>query len=100
MSHLPCDGLCEEQRKAEIMKDEIMEDEIMEAKIKMDGLKRWNSISDSVKREKLEKFRSEFMMHEDILHRDLMQMNIGHAKEELTNLRCFVLNALEELGIV
>ena len=72
----------------------------MEANIKREGLKRWNSISDSVKREKLEKFRSEFMMHEDILHRDLMQMNIGHAKEELTNLRCFVLNALEELGIV
>ena len=79
---------CEEQRKAEIM----------EAKV--GGLKRWNSISDSVKREKLEKFRSDFMVHEDILHRDLMQMNIGHAKEELTNLRCFVLNALEELGIV
>ena len=93
MSHLPCDGLCEEQRKAEIMKAEIMA-------TKMDGLKRWDSISDLVKREKLEKFRSEFMMHEDILHRDLMQMNIGHAKEELTNLRCFVLNALEELGIV
>ena len=74
--------------------------EKMEANIKREGLKRWNSISDSVKREKLEKFRSEFMMHEDILHRDLMQMNIGHAKEELTNLRCFVLNALEELGIV
>ena len=82
---------CEEQRKKL---------EKMEAKIKREGLKRWNSISDSVKREKLEKFRSEFMMHEDILHRDLMQMNIGHAKEELTNLRCFVLNALEELGIV
>ena len=74
--------------------------EKMEANIKREGLKRWNSISDSVKHEKLEKFRSEFMMHEDILHRDLMQMNIGHAKEELTNLRCFVLNALEELGIV
>ena len=82
---------CEEQQKKL---------EKMEAKIKMDGLKRWNSISDSVKHEKLEKFRSEFMMHEDILHRDLMQINIGHAKEELTNLRCFVLNALEELGIV
>ena len=79
---------CEEQRKAEIME------------AKMDGLKRWDSISDSVKREKLEKLRSDFMMHEDILHRDLMQMNIGHAKAELTNLRCFVLNALEELGIV
>ena len=82
---------CEEQQK---------KFEKMEANIKMDGLKRWNSISDSVKHEKLEKFRSDFMMHEDILHRDLMQMNIGHAKEELTNLRCFVLNALEELGIV
>ena len=79
---------CEEQRKSEIME------------AKMDGIKRWNSISDSVKREKLEKFRSEFMMHEDILHCDLTQMNIGHAKAELTNLRCFVLNALEELGIV
>ena len=67
---------------------------------KMDGLKRWDSISDSVKREKLEKLRSDFMMHEDILHCDLTQMNIGHAKAELTNLRCFVLNALEELGIV
>ena len=84
-------GYCEEQQKKL---------EKMEAKIKREGLKRWNSISDSVKREKLEKFRSEFMVHEDILHRDLMQMNIGHAKEELTNLRCFVLNALEELGIV
>ena len=82
---------CEEQQK---------KFEKMEAKIKREGLKRWNSISDSVKREKLEKFRSDFMVHEDILHRDLMQMNIGHAKEELTNLRCFVLNALEELGIV
>ena len=82
---------CEEQQK---------KFEKMEAKIKREGLKRWNSISDLVKREKLEKFRSDFMMHEDILHRDLMQMNIGHAKEELTNLRCFVLNALEELGIV
>ena len=98
MSHLPCDGLCEEQLKAEIMKAEIMKAEIMATK--MDGLKRWNSISDSVKREKLEKLRSDFMMHEDILHCDLTQMNIGHAKEELTNLRCFVLNALEELGIV
>ena len=67
---------------------------------KMDGLKRWDSISDSVKREKLEKLRSDFMMHEDILNCDLTQMNIGHAKAELTNLRCFVLNALEELGIV
>ena len=82
---------CEEQQKKL---------EKMKAKIMMDGIKRWNSISDSVKREKLEKFRSDFMVHEDILHRDLMQMNIGHAKEELTNLRCFVLNALEELGIV
>ena len=82
---------CEEQQKKL---------DKMEAKIKREGLKRWNSISDLVKREKLEKFRSEFMMHEDILHRDLMQINIGHAKEELTNLRCFVLNALEELGIV
>ena len=72
----------------------------MKAKIMMDGLKRWDSISDSVKREKLEKLRSDFMMHEDILHCDLTQMNIGHAKAELTNLRCFVLNALEELGIV
>ena len=72
----------------------------MEANIKREGLKRWNSISDSVKREKLEKLRSDFMMHEDILHCDLTQMNIGHAKAELTNLRCFVLNALEELGIV
>ena len=74
--------------------------EKMEAKIKREGLKRWDSISDSVKREKLEKLRSDFMMHEDILHCDLTQMNIGHAKAELTNLRCFVLNALEELGIV
>ena len=82
-------GYCEEQQK----KLEKME-------AKMDGLKRWNSISDSVKREKLEKLRSDFMMHEDILHCDLTQMNIGHAKAELTNLRCFVLNALEELGIV
>ena len=82
---------CEEQRK---------KFEKMEAKIKMDGLKRWDSISDSVKREKLEKLRSDFMMHEDILNCDLTQMNIGHAKAELTNLRCFVLNALEELGIV
>lgn len=88
MSHLPCDDYCEEQRKAEIME------------AKMDGIKRWNSISDSVKREKLEKIRSDFMVHEDILRCDLTQMNIGHAKEELTNLRCFVLNALEELGIV
>ena len=72
--------------------------EIMEAK--RDGIERWNSIRDSVKREKLEKLRSDFMMHEDILHCDLTQMNIGHAKAELTNLRCFVLNALEELGIV
>ena len=79
---------CEEQQKSEIME------------AKMDGLKRWNSIRDSVKREKLEKLRSDFMMHEDILHCDLTQMNIGHAKAELTNLRCFVLNALEELGIV
>ena len=53
---------CEEQRKAEIME------------AKREGLKRWNSISDSVKREKLDKFRPEFMMHEDILHRDLLQM--------------------------
>ena len=79
---------CEEQRKAEIMES------------KVGGLKRWNSISDSVKREKLENLRSDFMVHEDILRCDLTQMNIGHAKEELTNLRCFVLNALEELGIV
>lgn len=79
---------CEEQRKAEMME------------VKAEGLKRWNSTSDSVKREKLEKLRSEFMMHEDILHCDLTQMNIGHAKAELTNLRCFVLNALGELGIV
>ena len=84
--------------KAEIMKAEIMKAEIMEAK--MDGLKRWDSISDSVKREKLAKLRSDFMMREDILHCDLTQMNIGHAKAELTNLRCFVLNALDELGIV
>ena len=74
--------------------------EKMDAKIQMAGIKRWNSISESVKREKLEKLRSDFMMHEDILHCDLTQMNIGHAKSELTNLRCFVLNALEELGIV
>ena len=79
---------CEEQQKLEKME------------AKMDGLKRWNSISDSVKREKLEKLRSDFMMHEDILNCDLTQMNIGHAKAELTNLRCFVLNELEELGIV
>ena len=98
MSHLPCDGLCEEQRKAEIMKAEIMEAEIMKAE--REGLKRWNSISDSVKREKLEKLRSDFMVHEDILRCDLTQINIGHAKEELTNLRCFVLNALEGLVIV
>ena len=82
---------CEEQQKKL---------EKMKAKIMMDGIKRWNSISDSVKREKLEKIRSDFMVHEDILRCDLTQMNIGHAKEELTNLRCFVLNALEELGIV
>ena len=82
---------CEEQQKKL---------EKMKAKITMDGIKRWDSISDSVKREKLEKLRSDFMMHEDILHCDLTQMNIGHAKAELTNLRCFVLNALEELGIV
>ena len=82
---------CEEQQKKL---------EKMKAMIRMDGLKRWDSISDSVKREKLEKLRSDFMMHEDILHCDLTQMNIGHAKAELTNLRCFVLNALEELGIV
>ena len=82
---------CEEQQKKL---------EKTEAKIKREGLKRWNSISDSVKREKLEKLRSNFMMHEDILNCDLTQMNIGHAKAELTNLRCFVLNALEELGIV
>ena len=88
MSHLPCDGLCEEQQKSEIME------------AKMDGLKRWNSISDSVKREKLEKFRSEFMMHDNRLTYDLSQMNIGHAKTNLINLRLFVLNALEELGIV
>ena len=88
MSHLPCDGLCEEQQKSEIME------------AKMDGLKRWNSISDSVKREKLEKLRSEFMMHDNRLTYDLSQMNIGHAKTNLINLRLFVLNALEELGIV
>ena len=82
---------CEEQQKKL---------EKMKAKIMMDGIKRWDSISDSVKREKLEKLRSDFMMHEDILNCDLTQMNIGHAKAELTNLRCFVLNALEELGIV
>lgn len=82
---------CEEQQKKL---------EKMKAKIMMDGIKRWNSISDSVKREKLEKLRSDFMVHEDILRCDLTQINIGHAKEELTNLRCFVLNALEELGIV
>lgn len=82
---------CEEQQKKL---------EKMKAKIMMDGIKRWNSISDSVKREKLENLRSDFMVHEDILRCDLTQMNIGHAKEELTNLRCFVLNALEELGIV
>ena len=82
---------CEEQQKKL---------EKMKAKIMMDGIKRWDSISDSVKREKLEKIRSDFMVHEDILRCDLTQMNIGHAKEELTNLRCFVLNALEELGIV
>ena len=82
---------CEEQQKKL---------EKMKAKIKREGLKRWNSISDSVKREKLEKIRSDFMVHEDILRCDLTQINIGHAKEELTNLRCFVLNALEELGIV
>lgn len=82
---------CEEQQKKL---------EKMKAKIMMDGLKRWDSISDSVKREKLEKLRSDFMVHEDILRCDLTQINIGHAKEELTNLRCFVLNALEELGIV
>ena len=79
---------CEEQQKLEKME------------AKMDGIKRWDSISDSVKREKLEKLRSDFMMHEDILNCDLTQMNIGHAKAELTNLRCFVLNELEELGIV
>ena len=82
---------CEEQQKKL---------EKMKAMIRMDGLKRWDSISDSVKREKLEKLRSDFMVHEDILRCDLTQINIGHAKEELTNLRCFVLNALEELGIV
>lgn len=82
---------CEEQQKKL---------EKMKAKIMIDGIKRWNSISDSVKREKLEKLRSDFMVHEDILRCDLTQINIGHAKEELTNLRCFVLNALEELGIV
>ena len=82
---------CEEQQKKL---------EKMKAKIMMDGIKRWNSISDSVKREKLEKLRSDFMVHEDILRCDLTQINIGHAKSELTNLRCFVLNALEELGIV
>ena len=67
---------------------------------KMDGLKRWDSISDSVKREKLEKLRSDFMMHDNRLTYDLSQMNIGHAKANLINLRRFVLNALEELGIV
>ena len=79
---------CEEQRKVEMME------------VKADGLKRWNSTSDSVKREKLEKLRSDFMMHEYILRCDLTKLNINNAKEELTNLRCFVLNALEELGIV
>ena len=82
---------CEEQQKKL---------EKMEANIKMDGLKRWYSISDSVKREKLEKLRSEFMMHDNRLTYDLSQMNIGHAKTNLINLRRFVLNALEELGIV
>ena len=79
---------CEEQRKAEIME------------VKAEGLKRWNSTSDSVKREKLEKLRSDFMIHDNRLTYDLSQMNIGHAKANLINLRCFVLNALEELGIV
>ena len=79
---------CEEQRKAEIME------------AKRDGIERWNSIRDSVKREKLEKFRSDFMNHEYILRCELTKLNINNAKEELTNLRCFVLNALEELGIV
>ena len=45
---------CEEQQKKL---------EKMKAKIMMDGIKRWNSISDSVKREKLEKIRSDFMVH-------------------------------------
>lgn len=72
--------------------------EIMEAK--RDGIERWNSIRDSVKREKLEKFRSEFMMHDNRLTYDLSHMNIGNVKENLINLRLFVLNALEELGIV
>ena len=66
---------------------------------KMDGLKRWDSIRDSVKRDKREKLRSEFMMHDNRLTYDLSHMNIGNVKENLINLRLFVLNALEELGI-
>ena len=79
---------CEEQRISERMKHS------------MNGLKKWNTISNDAKLEKLVKFRSEFNIYESKLRRDLSNLNIGQAKEELNNLRCFVLNTLERLGIV
>lgn len=79
---------CEEQRIAE------------RTNVAMNGLKKWNTISNDAKLEKLTKLRSEFNIYESKLRRDLSNLNIGQAKEELTNLRCFVLNTLESLGIV
>ena len=79
---------CEEQQISERMK------------LAMNGLKKWNTISNDAKFEKLVKLRSEFNIYESKLRRDLSNLNIGQAKEELNNLRCFVLNALERLGIV
>ena len=79
---------CEEQRISERMK------------LAMNGLKKWNTISNDAKFEKLVKLRSEFNIYESKLRRDLSNLDIGQAKEELNNLRCYVLNALESLGIV
>ena len=69
-------------------------------KLAMNGLNKWNTISNDAKFEKLVKLRSEFNIYESKLRRDLSNLNIGQAKEELNNLRCFVLNTLERLGIV
>ena len=79
---------CEEQRIANRMKTA------------MEGLKKWNTISNEDKLEKLTKLRSEFLVYDGRLSRDISQLNIGYAKEDLTNLRCFILNTLEEIGIV
>lgn len=79
---------CEEQRVVERMSRA------------MKGVSIWNSLSNEDKLERLSELRSKFLEYEGRLLRDLSQLNIGCAKEDLVNLRCLVLNSLEYLGVV